>query len=127
MITDEQYRRLLEFRVQLRRFDQWSREAASEHGLTHVQHQLLVAIRGHAGDEGPTIGDCAAYLLVKSHTASELADRTAELGLVHRVGDPTDQRVVRLELTAKGREVVDALSEVHLEEFRRLAPLLGQL
>ncbi len=127
MITDDQYRRLLAFRTQLRRFDQWSRAAAAEHGLTHAQHQLLVAIRGHSESAGPTIGDVAAYLLIKSHTASELADRTAELGFVRRIGDPSDARIVRLQLTAEGSRIVDALSEVHLEEFRRLAPLLDEL
>ncbi len=127
MITDEQYRRLLAVRTQLRRFDQWSREAAAEHGLTHAQHQLLVAIRGHGDPAGPTIGDVAGYLLVKSHTASELADRTAELGLVRRGGDRSDARIVRLQLTDEGRRVVGALSAVHLEEFRRLAPLLDEL
>ena len=125
--TDNQYERLLAFRVRLRRFDSWSREAAEARGLTHAQHQLLLAIRGHAGELGPTIGDVAESLLVKHHTASELVDRTQALGLVARQRDPRDHRRVRLALTERGHEVLAELTEVHLEELRRLAPLLGEL
>ena len=127
MPTDADYARLLDFRVQLRRFDQWSRAAAAEHGLTHSQHQLLLAIRGHRGTTGPTIGEAADYLLVKHHTASELVDRTTALGLVERVRDADDQRVVRLRLTEAGREVIQALTAVHLAELRGLAPVLDRL
>lgn len=127
MPSDKDYERLLDFRTRLRRFDQWSRAAATEHGLTHAQHQLLLAIRGHRGDAGPTIGDVAEALLVKHHTASELVDRTQAQGLVVRVRDEDDNRRVLLRLTAKGQQVLQALTAVHLEELRRLAPLLGEL
>lgn len=121
MATDEHYRRLLAFRTQLRRFDHWSSAAAAEHGLTHAQHQLLLAVRGHDAEQGPTIGDVAAYLLVKHHTAGELADRVVELGLVERVRVDTDHRFVRLRLTSRGRHIVEELAETHVEELNRLA------
>ena len=124
VISDEQYQRLLTFRTALRRFDQWSREAAESHGLTQGQHQLLLAIRGHAGSEGPTIGDVAEALLVKHHTATGLVDRAQETGLVERVRDANDSRRVRLRLSSRGAEILTALTAVHLEEIQRLAPLL---
>ncbi|MGZ4605586.1 MAG: MarR family winged helix-turn-helix transcriptional regulator [Oryzihumus sp.] len=127
MPTDADYARLLDFRVQLRRFDQWSRAAAAEHGLTHAQHQLLLAIRGHRGEDSPTIGQVADHLLVKHHTVSELADRTSELGLVERVRDAADHRVVRLRLTEAGQQVITDLTAVHLDELRGLAPFLDRL
>jgi len=125
--TDADYARLLDFRVQLRRFDQWSRAAAAEHGLTHAQHQLLLAIRGHRGEDSPTIGQVADHLLVKHHTVSELADRTSELGLVERVRDAADHRVVRLRLTEAGQQVLTDLTAVHLAELRGLAPFLDRI
>ncbi|NYD40356.1 MarR family transcriptional regulator [Nocardioides panaciterrulae] len=127
MPTDNQYELLLAFRTRLRRFESWSKDAAAEHGLTHAQHQLLLAIRGHAGPVAPTIGDAAASLLVKHHTASELVDRTQALGLLERVRDPDDHRRVRLLLTDRGHRVLGALTEVHLEELRRLAGVLEGL
>jgi DNA-binding MarR family transcriptional regulator len=125
--TDDDYQRLLAFRIRLRQFNGWSRDAAAARGLTHAQHQLLLAIRGHAEEAGPTIGDVAEALLVKHHTASELVDRTQALGLVERRRDRGDQRRVRLALTQRGREVLADLTTVHLEELRRLAPLLGEI
>jgi DNA-binding MarR family transcriptional regulator len=125
--TDEQYQRLLSFRTALRRFDQWSREAAEAHGLTHVQHQLLLAIRGSGTAGGPTVGEIADALLVKPHTATELIDRAQELDLVRRVRDAADSRRVRLALTEHGTTVLGQLTEVHVEELRRLGPLLSPL
>lgn len=125
-LSDDDYARLLAFRVRLREFNHWSAEAAAELGLTHVQHQLLLVIRGHEAPAGPTIGDAAAYLLVKPHTAGELATRVEELGFVKRVADKNDARVVRLKLTPKGRGAVRRLTALHLEELRRLAPAISE-
>jgi DNA-binding MarR family transcriptional regulator len=125
--TDKDYERLLAFRTRLRQFDRWSTAAAAEHGLSHAQHQLMLAIRGHRNGDGPTIGEAAAYLLVKPHTASELAGRVEALGLIERVRDTDDSRVVRLRLTQEGQERLGRLTKMHLEELRRLAPLLGEI
>jgi DNA-binding MarR family transcriptional regulator len=121
--SDETYRRLLAFRTQLRRFDQWSKAAAEEHGLTHAQHQLLLAVRGADDVEGPTIGEVADSLLVKHHTAGELVDRTQAHGLLERVRDDVDHRRVRLRLTEAGERVLRQLTDVHLAEVRRLGEL----
>jgi DNA-binding MarR family transcriptional regulator len=127
MPSDEQYRQLLAFRTQLRRFDHWSREAASEHGVTHAQHQFLLAIRGSASAGGPPIGEVAEALLVRPHTAGELVDRLASGGFVERVQDDADHRRVRLRLTAEGERVLRDLTSVHLDELRRLGPVLGPM
>ena len=127
MVTDQQYQRLLAFRNAWRRFDHWSREAAKAHGLTHAQHQLLLAIRGSGTPGGPTIGEVAEALLVRHHTATELVDRTSDLGLVARVRDPDDSRRVRLALTELGVTRLAELTAVHVEELRRLAPVLDAL
>jgi DNA-binding MarR family transcriptional regulator len=124
--NDKDYERLLTFRTRLREFDHWSQEAAAELGLSHAQHQLLLAVRGHP-QGAPTIGDVAAYLLVKPHTPSELAARGEALGLVERVRDDVDSRVVRLELTADGLDRLTRLTAVHLAELRALAPLLEDI
>ena len=127
MVTDAQYQQLLTFRSALRRFDQWSREQARLHGLTQSQHQLLLAIRGSVTPGGPTVGEIADALLVRHHTASELIDRTEELGLVARLRDREDTRRVRLSLTDLGVERLGELTAVHVEELRRLAPIFESL
>ena len=127
MPTDAQYQRLLGFRTALRSFEQWSRQAAEEHGLTHTQHQLLLAIRGSRTPGGPSIGEVAEALLIRHHTATELVDRTQQLGLVERVRSTSDARRVLLRLTPQGRGVLRRLTDVHMEELRRLGPLLAPL
>jgi DNA-binding MarR family transcriptional regulator len=126
-LDDEQFRHLLAFRTALRRFLRWSDEQAAGAGLTSQQHQLLLAIRGHDGPGSPTIGDVAAHLLLKHHSTVELIDRAEEAHLVRRVADQSDGRVVRLELTERGQEVLDRLSAAHLEELARLAPIVQRL
>jgi DNA-binding MarR family transcriptional regulator len=126
-IRDADYRRLLGFRTELRRFLRWSEDEARAAGLTSAQHQLLLAVRGHPDPAGPTIGELADYLVLRHHSVVELVDRAAKAGLVERVGDHDDHRVVRLRLSGRGERAIEQLSRLHLEELRRLAPLLGSL
>ncbi|CAN5137545.1 hypothetical protein BH20ACT9_BH20ACT9_06420 [soil metagenome] len=126
-LDDAQYATLLSFRRALRRFERRSERRAAEAGLTAAQHQLLLAVRGLADPRGPTVGDVADALFVRHHSAVELIDRAATAGLVERRRDADDGRVVRLALTAQGRDRLAALTAVHVEELRRLAPLLHEL
>jgi uncharacterized protein YeaO (DUF488 family)/DNA-binding MarR family transcriptional regulator len=120
-LPDATYARLLTLRTGLRRFEHWSAQQARAAGLTPMQHQLLLAVRGHRDAAGPTIGDVADALLVRHHSAVGLVDRAVSAGLVTRARDSRDQRVVRLRLTAKGALRLERLSTLHLEELSRLA------
>jgi len=120
-LEDADYRRLLMLRTSLRQYLHWSEQQAQVVGLTPAHHQLLLTIRGHDDPRGPTIGDVAGYLLLKHHSTVELAQRVEALGLIERVEDPDDRRVVRLMLTAKGAAALEKLANLHLEELSRLA------
>jgi DNA-binding MarR family transcriptional regulator len=119
-LTAADYARLLQFRSALRRFLHWSEEQARAAGLTPAQHQLLLAIKGHEGAEGPTIGEAAEYLALRHHSAVGLVDRAERAGLVERKRDPDDHRVIHLRLTAAGEERIRLLSEAHLRELEEL-------
>jgi DNA-binding MarR family transcriptional regulator len=119
-VTSRDYQQLLEFRTEIRRFLHWSEEQAEAAGLTAAQHQLLLAVRGHDDDRGPTVGDVAGYLVLRHHSVVGLVDRAAEAGLLRRVQDTDDHRVVRLRLTAVGGRKLAALSARHLEELARM-------
>jgi DNA-binding MarR family transcriptional regulator len=95
--------------------------------MTHVQHQLLVAIKGHPGDRPPSIGELANYLLLQSHSAVGLVDRAEAAGLVRRSPDPNDARVVRVELTSEGDRLVTELTRATLTEMRKLAIALNNV
>jgi DNA-binding MarR family transcriptional regulator len=126
-LVDEDYQRLLLLRTGLRRFLRWSEDQARDAGLTPAQHQLLLAVRGHEGPLGPTIGDVADALLLKHHSAVELVQRAEAAGLLVRVPDPTDGRVVRLALSRRGKVALERLSASHTEELERLADRLQPL
>ena len=126
-LTVHDFEKLLEFRVSLRRFHRWSEDQARAAGLTHVQHQLLVAIKGHHGDQPPTVGDLAGYLLLRPHSTVELVDRAEAAGLVARTPDRDDGRVIRVRLTAEGDRVMQELTQAHLERLRELAAVLDEL
>lgn len=125
--TDEDYRRLLELRTGLRRFLRWSADQAQAAGVTPAQHQLLLAIRGHPDPRGPTVGDVAGWLLLRHHSAVGLVDRAEAAGLITRNPDPDNLSTVRMRLTESGARMLEALSELHLEELAHLAPTMHAL
>jgi DNA-binding MarR family transcriptional regulator len=118
---DADYRDLLAVRTGLRRFLRWSQDLAAASGLTPAQHQLMLAIRGHSDQKGPTIRELADYLLLRHHSVVGLVDRAVEAGLVRRERDAVDHRAVRVRLTRSGAERIQQLSAMHLEELDRLA------
>ncbi|HEY1853599.1 MAG TPA: MarR family winged helix-turn-helix transcriptional regulator [Solirubrobacterales bacterium] len=120
------YERLLAFRTALRQFLRWSEGEAKSAGLTPAQHQLLLAVRGHPHQTGPTIGELSQYLVSRHHSVVELVDRAAAAGLVKREREDEDHRLVRVHLTTDGERRIAELSLLHLEELRRLAPVLGR-
>jgi DNA-binding MarR family transcriptional regulator len=124
-VTDDEFARLLAFRDGLRRFTHWSEAQAKQAGLTGAQYQLLLAIRGHG--TAPSVGEVAAHLMLRHHSAVELVDRAERAGLVRRVADDADQRVVRLEVTNDGEARLGELAAAHLEELSRLRPSFDQL
>ena len=125
--TDADYQRLLVFRTSLRQFLRWSEQQAHAQDLTAAQHQLLLAIKGHPGAAGPSIGDVAGYLLLRHNSAVGLIDRAEANGLVKRTTDPHHRRTTRLTLTEDGARRLEALSELHLQEVPRLASTMRAL
>jgi DNA-binding MarR family transcriptional regulator len=125
--SDDDYRRLLELRTGLRRFLRWSEQQAQAAGVTPAQHQLLLAVRGHGDERGPTVGDVARHLLLRHHSAVGLVDRAQDAGLITRHPDPDNPSAVRLRLTERGSAQLEALSELHLEELSHLAPTMHAL
>jgi DNA-binding MarR family transcriptional regulator len=69
----------------------------------------------------------AEYLTIRHHSTVELIDRAEAAGLVERHQDSDDSRAARLKLTHDGDSRLARLSELHLEELRRLGPELEVL
>jgi DNA-binding MarR family transcriptional regulator len=126
-LSQPDFERLLALRTGLRRFLRWSEREAQASGLTPAQHQLLLAIAGHPDPAGPAIGDVAEHLVLRHHSAVGLVDRAAAAGLVERHPDEHNHSVIRLALTESGFEMLDRLTEAHLEELKHLAPAMRSL
>ena len=118
-LVESDYRALARFRYAIRVFQRFSEQEARLAGLTPAQHQLLLSIRGHAGDEPPVIADLAEALQLRHHSVVELIDRAEQAGLVRRMPDRLDQRKQRIVLTESGRTVLARLTAVHRDELRR--------
>ena len=118
------YRELAQFRYEIRRFLQFSENAARQYGLEPQQHQALLTLKGLPPGTLPTVGELAMRLFLKPHSAVGLVDRLEEGGLVTRKPSPVDARQVLVALTRRGEAVLRKLSVVHREELRESGPRL---
>jgi DNA-binding MarR family transcriptional regulator len=124
-LSQADYEMLADLRHALRQFGAFSEDAAQGVGLTPAQHQALLAIRG--SKEPPSIGDLAARLIIRHHSAVGLVDRLLERGLVRRTTDAADRRRVELSLTSRGDAVLARLSVAHRDELTRIGPRIRLL
>jgi len=125
IVTDTEYRALAEVRYRIRRFINFSEASARSVGLDPQQHQLLLAIRGLPAEASPTVGRIAERLQIQHHSAVELVNRSVEKGLVRKKAGHRDRREVLLEVTARGRRLLEKLAVAHRTELRSVAPALS--
>lgn len=120
-------RELARFRYQLRNFLRFSEKAARGAGLTPQQHQLLLGVAGYTGRGWATISELAEFLQERHNAVVGLAERAHRAGLVSKQPVPADRRLVRVELTARGRRILERLSALHRHELRRFQLLNKQV
>jgi DNA-binding MarR family transcriptional regulator len=86
-----------------------------ERQLTVSQLRLTYLIRDR---EMPSLGELAEELQITGATMSGLIDRLSRRGLVERLPDMTDRRVVRVRLTDEGHRLSRELQRTGHEFFR---------
>lgn len=87
--------------------------------ISFPQFNALLALQ----EFGPlTMGELCKHLFTACSTATDLADRMERAGLVERVRDKKDRRVVRMHLLPQGDEVVN---QVIFERRRFLGEVLN--
>lgn len=123
-LSKKDFQTLSDFRYQLRRFLRFSEEASHRHGVTPLQYQLLLQIRGFPDREWATVGELAERLQSRHHGVVSLVSRCEKLGLVRRQVGRNDRREVEVYLTPKGESVLNALASQHREELIRLQGIL---
>jgi DNA-binding MarR family transcriptional regulator len=116
---------LAQFRYQLRRFLRFSEQVAQAHGVTPLQYQLLLQIKGFPGRDWASVTELAERLQSKHHGVVALISRCESLGLVQRRASTNDLRQVEVRLTPSGERCVETLAGVHRDELESFQGLLA--
>jgi len=85
------------------------------HGLTTERYLLLLAIKNH--DPPARIVDIARWGERKRNSVSMLVDRMVKAGLLKRVRDRTDRRLLNVYITSKGEEALKPANLAALEFY----------
>lgn len=97
------------------------REILNHFPITHPQFNALIMLH----DEGNmTIGALSQKMNLACSTITDLIDRMEKNGVVERVRDERDRRVVRIHLLEKGRQIIE---EVMGTRRKYLAEILSHL
>jgi MarR family transcriptional regulator, organic hydroperoxide resistance regulator len=82
--------------------------------LTYPQYLLLMVLweRSALGESAPTVGALATRLMLDSSTITPLVKRLEQRGVLGRVRDPNDDRVVFVELTDEGYDLEEQAMRV---------------
>ena len=115
---------LAEFRYQLRRFLRFSEEVTHANGITPLQYQLMLQVKGFPGREWASVAELAERLQAKHNGVVALVSRCEVLGLVQRRASKSDRRRVEIYLTTEGDRVVCGLADLHRTELQSLPDLL---
>ena len=94
------------------------------HGVTEPQFNVLMLLRYQGERGGLDQTALGRMLVVNRSNVTGLVDRMEAAGLVARAQDPSDRRMKRVSLTAKGRKVAEAAEAPY---FARVGEVIGVL
>jgi DNA-binding MarR family transcriptional regulator len=105
------------FRYRLRQFLRYSEQITRKHGMTPLQYQLLLQVKGYPGREWATVSELAERMQAQHHGVVSLVTRCQRLGLVKREQSQVDRRTVHVRLTPKGEAALSRLAELNRDEL----------
>lgn len=91
--------------------------------LTASQFEVLMLLRRHPG--GITMGELAAAHSSTPATATPLVERLVRLGMVERLRDGEDRRVVRVRLSDPAHERCEELVDLGMQHLREVTRALS--
>jgi DNA-binding MarR family transcriptional regulator len=96
------------------------------HGLEPGWHDVLATLRrtGPPYQLRPT--EFTDALMLTSSGTTKRLDRLEHAGLITRAPDPADRRGTLITLTPKGLELIDDVTEAHLDNERNLLAALSE-
>jgi DNA-binding MarR family transcriptional regulator len=90
------------------------------HGITMSAFDVLAALRRSGPPYRKTMGDIAAITLVTQGGITQRVERLERSGLVVREKDAADGRVVHVQLTPAGLELIDRVTRAHFANEREM-------
>lgn len=90
-------------------------DAYFEIGVTLAERHLLIELNSYLY---PTVGEIAERLLLDKSTASRLISKAVQKGYVEYSFDENDKRKRYLQLTVKGREILDAFEPIAFNQTK---------
>ncbi|MBL8319531.1 MAG: winged helix-turn-helix transcriptional regulator [Burkholderiaceae bacterium] len=109
---------LADFRYHLRRFLRFSERVTRANGVTPLQYQLMLQIKGFPGRDWASVAELAERLQAQHHGVVQLVTRCEAAGWVQRGASRDDQRRIEVRLTADGERCLEHLARLHRDELR---------
>lgn len=97
----------------------------AKHDLQPGEFDVLATLRRSGVPYRLAVGELLATAMVTSGAITHRLNRLDTKGLIDREIDPADRRSVIVQLTSKGRDVVDAALPDHVENERDLLASLN--
>jgi len=98
--------------------------ALAKHGISLGQFDILATLR-RAGPRGKlTPTELLKSVVLSSGAMTTRLDKLEASGLIQRQADPSDRRGVVIELTGKGKKVIDAATKTRFAEAKQSLPPL---
>lgn len=89
--------------------------SAARHGLSAPDFFLLAELRRRGEPFEATPGELTQVLVRSTGGTTKLLDRLAAVGHITRIPNPKDRRSNLVQLTNRGRHLIDAALQDHLE------------
>ena len=123
-LSQPEYKALAEFRYQIRRYLRYMEEKARGRGYHPQQYQLLLAIEGLPEGKTATLTPRAERMQLNHNTMVELVDRCEQGGLLRRVREDRDRRLVTLAPTPAGKRMMEDQASASRAELQEIGPVL---
>jgi DNA-binding MarR family transcriptional regulator len=107
-----------------RRLEQALAANLASFGLTNASFDVLASLRRGGPPYRLTPTQLYSSMMVSSGTMTNRIDQVERAGLVVRIRDPMDRRGVLVELTPRGRDLVDAAVTAHVATEHELLSCL---
>jgi DNA-binding MarR family transcriptional regulator len=100
----------------------------AQYGLTVADFDVLASLRRRAATGAIKVRDLQSWMMLSSGGMTKRLDRLESMGLLERHPDPADRRGVLIQLTKRGRGVIDrALPAITESETELVTGAIGSV